>query len=640
MGSAIGGRMNIDRKVGRHHLAFYRGWLQGLDLGDMGDRYLETGIDRRRAKSTLAWIRDVVQQAALRHGKHGMARLLRLRIRVAVSDGQEAGAKKLPTLAQFKEEFDPDEFYTEKELVQAYTEQYPQSVDSKARQRSNVIERQLKALSWVEGLLATNPVPDDLVSAWFDQKISTRLALAGIPNLRGLMDSIRGRGYRWWVFVPKLGEKGANRIIRWLQSYEDSLGVIQQHLSVPIRHTPVATLIASRQIQTAVAPMESFLTPSDLDGSQRANRPQRPAIIDASNDMQAIRSWLNMKSGSPHTQAAYRKETERLLLWAVMERGRALSDISADDCAGYRDWLSILGRTDIAQWPFRLPQEHWIGGYGSAIGRHKQSWRPFTVALSAKSVKYALGILSGFFSWLVQVQYLAFNPWLAVPTKLSADKKNAPDIEMTRAFTMGQWAHLLKHIDSLPLNSKTHQTFFALQLAYSTGMRRAELADATTGRLYSMPLQDNLGVRWMLKVLGKGGKWRAIPMPVQIMDRLSGYLLSRGLNPDPEANPPDTPLIARQVGGTSLTESMIYKVFRALFADVAQKLENEDKSKEAAVFRKASTHWLRHTRGSHLGASGMPVMMIQKLLGHSSVATTSIYTRTDDEQLWTELSKL
>jgi len=70
--------VKLKRKVGRHHLAFYRGWLHGIDLKELGDRYLETGIDLRLAKSTLKWIKEEIQKAALRHGKHGTARLLRL----------------------------------------------------------------------------------------------------------------------------------------------------------------------------------------------------------------------------------------------------------------------------------------------------------------------------------------------------------------------------------------------------------------------------------------------------------------------------------------------------------------------------------------------------------------------------------
>jgi hypothetical protein len=43
--------------LGRHHLAFLRGTLDGLPLGQLGDLYLETGSDVRQAKRTLIWIR-------------------------------------------------------------------------------------------------------------------------------------------------------------------------------------------------------------------------------------------------------------------------------------------------------------------------------------------------------------------------------------------------------------------------------------------------------------------------------------------------------------------------------------------------------------------------------------------------------
>lgn len=626
-----------DRKVGIHHMAFYRGWLQGLNMGDLGDRYLETGIDLRRARTTLAWIKDVIQQAALRHGKHGMARLLRLRIMVAVS-GDPAGNATLPTLAQFREEFDPDWFYTEKELIRAYTEQYPQSANNKARQQQNLIERQLKALSWISELLATKPVPADLVSAWFDPKVSGRLMIGGIPNLRGLLDRIGERGYRWWVTVPGLGEKGSQRIVRWLQTYEDSIGIIPQHLAIPSRKNSLAVLSTMRQARTGIVPLESFLAPVEIDGSRGSNRHQGAPRIDAQNDIQAIRSWLNVKSASKSTQAAYRKEAERLLLWAAMEKGKALSDLSVDDCAAYRDWLSAIGRVDSSQWPFNVPQDHWIKKHGADSGRHDHRWRPFTRSLSAKSVKQAILILSGLYGWLVQVQYLSFNPWAAVPVTLAQDRDNAPDLELTRALTRGQWDYLVNYLEGLPKSPKTRQLGFALQLAYTTGMRRSELVDASTGRLYSMPLSDRIGSRWMLKVLGKGGKWRSVPMPDSLIESLGNYLESRGFDRDPATNPPDTPLIARQDGKMPLTDSMLYKALRGLFAEVAQQLENNGKANEAKTFRKASTHWLRHTRGSHLGSAGMPATMIQKLLGHASVATTSIYTKTDDEELWIKIS--
>ena len=63
----------------------------------------------------------------------------------------------------------------------------------------------------------------------------------------------------------------------------------------------------------------------------------------------------------------------------------------------------------------------------------------------------------------------------------------------------------------------------------------------------------------------------------------------------------------------------------------------------AAEFKQHGTmlrglHPFGHSCGSHLGSSGVPVNLIQKLLGHASVATTSIYTESDEERLWLEVA--
>ncbi len=177
---------------------------------------------------------------------------------------------------------------------------------------------------------------------------------------------------------------------------------------------------------------------------------------------------------------------------------------------------------------------------------------------------------------------------------------------------------------------------FVLPFAYATGLRLTELVDARLGRLYSVPLKQELGVRWMLKVLGKGGKWRAVPMPGMVMDALRDYLTWRGLNADPLDNPIDIPLIARlrlaQDAGV-IDPTTLYKALKGFFGNAAAELAAQGHDDDAKKMAQASTHWLRHTRGAH-SAETMPVNMIQRLLGHASVATTSIYTSTDDETLF------
>lgn len=624
----------VERKVGRHHLALYRGWLQGLDLKALADRYLETGLDLRLAKATLVWLQDTLSQAALRHGHRGEARLLRLHL----APGQHAKALTCPSLDDFRADHDPGGFYREEELIALYLDAFPEARDKRGRQRQRLIDRQLAALVWIERLLVTDPVPADPVSAWFDQPVADRLILAGIPTVGALLERIRRRGYRWWVTVPKLGEKGANRIVAWLRGYESSLGALPGHALAPLRTQPVPALIRERNRETAIVPMEAFAVPEALAGATGSNRHPSHPRIQAVNDLQAIQSWLATKSGSSNTERAYRKESERLLLWAVIERRKALSDLIVDDCAAYRDWLSALGRGSPEHWPFRVPESDWIGKRNTP--RFSPAWRPFDGPLSAASVRQALTIVSGLFEWLMRVQYCAFNPWDAVGKNLAPQEDAPADIELTRVFSQAQWRYLTHHVDLLPRDAHSHRLRFVLPFAYATGLRVSELVDAKIGRLYTMPLRDSLGVRWMLKVRGKGGKWRAVPILEGVLIALGEYLTHRGLAPDPLANPPEAPLIARLDGNEPVSPSSLYKALRALFQGAADALRAEGRMQEAKDFDRATVHWLRHTRGNHLGLAGVPPNLIQKLLGHASLATTSIYTESDEERVWQELADL
>ncbi|MFH1870792.1 MAG: tyrosine-type recombinase/integrase [Pseudomonadota bacterium] len=623
---------DLDRKLGRHHLAFYRGWLQGLALKTLADRYLETGLDLRLARSTLTWIQDTIRQAALRHGRHGEARLLRL----PLSRSQPDVPVEIPALEDFQADRDPSGFYNEDELIRLFLEAYPQAADKKSRQRQKLIGRQIAALVWVEQLLATDPVPGDLVSAWFDGAVADRLILADIPTIDALMDRIRRKGYRWWMTVPRLGEKGAARVVQWLRGYELALGSLPDHALSPLRSLSVPVRLGQRPPQTAIVPIEVFAVPENVDGTSGSNRWTGRPRIEAENDLQAIHAWLATKSGNRNTQRAYRKEAERMLLWAIIERAKALSDLSVDDCTGYRDWLSMLGRSQPDQWAFNLPQTEWIAPRNTP--RFSADWRPFDGALSASSVKHAITILGSLFEWLVRVQYCAFNPWDAVGKTLVVQQEAPENIELTRVFSAGQWQFLMNHLHGMVQTDHTERLRFALPFAHATGLRLSELVDAKTGRLYTMPLRDGTGVRWMLKVFGKGGKWRAVPVPDRIIALLRAFLERRGLDSDPLASPPDTSLIPRAGSNEAISPSGLYKAIRGLFQEAAHALHASGKAHDARAFERASVHWLRHSCGSHLGSSGVPVNLIQKLLGHASVATTSIYTESDEERLWLEVA--
>jgi site-specific recombinase XerD len=167
-----------------------------------------------------------------------------------------------------------------------------------------------------------------------------------------------------------------------------------------------------------------------------------------------------------------------------------------------------------------------------------------------------------------------------------------------------------------------------------TGLRLSELVDAKIGRLYSRPRKDGLGVRWMLKVLGKGQKWRAIPLPTAIIAALKEYLVSRGLPENFSEIPPDCPIIGNlKAPLEAARQSTLYKSIKQFFSAAAHHLERTGHSEDSRLILNASTHWLRHTCGSHL-AQTLPINMVQQLLGHASLSTTTIYTSTDEEALY------
>ena len=83
-------------------------------------------------------------------------------------------------------------------------------------------------------------------------------------------------------------------------------------------------------------PLEQFLLPEGLDGFQGVNRSASPTFIPATDDYQAIGNWLARLEPASHTYRSYRREAERLLLWAILAKHKALSSLDMVDMCEYR----------------------------------------------------------------------------------------------------------------------------------------------------------------------------------------------------------------------------------------------------------------------------------------------------------------
>ena len=88
-------------------------------------------------------------------------------------------------------------------------------------------------------------------------------------------------------------------------------------------------------------PIERVAVSQTLDGAAGSNRGSHDRKqIAATNDLEAIRAWLNQYPEGGNTWRAYRKEAERFLGWAALVCKKPVSSLGPDDCARYRDFLT------------------------------------------------------------------------------------------------------------------------------------------------------------------------------------------------------------------------------------------------------------------------------------------------------------
>jgi site-specific recombinase XerD len=590
--------------------------------------YLDSTSDVRAARSTLIWVRDTLAVVARKNGRPNAARL----IQINVSSSQPSAVA--PSLDEFRNKTDPSGVYRENELVALYTETYPQLLDRRIRRNARLRERQIEAVNWLEKLATVPPNVQDPLSVWLPDNIASRIEKAGLATITDLYLLIQRRGARWWTTCPGVGIKSAERVVDWLGRNADLLGIhISSAMQLSARNIGVDVRKQLPKL-TAVVAIEHFVIPALLNGTSGTNRANGGRDHSgASNDLEAIQVWL-ARCANDGTRREYRKQAERLLLWSVFEKSKAFSSLTANDCVEYRNFLAQPS-----------PAHRWIGKRHTP--RWSPDWRPFEGALSPKSISVALNVLNAMCVWLCDVRYLDRNPFKAMPQQQQSTERleilDIPD-SRAKAFTNPQWELLQIYLRHQPNDESGFRLRFIVTFAYWTGLRVHELADAGIGRLYTRPLSNGSGTQQGLIVKGKGSKVRIVPMPSIVWESMIEYFVSRDLTNDLLTLAPATRLIERLdlKDGTpqGLSASMIYHLLRRAFQAIAVRLETQGLHVDARAFKNATPHWLRHTFGTHRLHDGLHLNQIQRVLGHSSIATTGQYTNADDEALFIDIQTL
>ena len=641
-----------------------RGLVQGLPLREMWERYLQVegnSSDLRIVRSTIAWIRDAFAAAARREARFGMARLVLIDVSQLPADKQA-----LPSLGEFAESRGLEDF-SEAEQIEAFVAEFGGARQRQSR-RVRLVERQLEALCWLEGLVAQPPGPGDSVCAWLNPSIALRLEGAGIFTLAQLIERVNGLGQGWAASIAGIGKAKGERVLDWLRSNEEAIGMsVGRHVQrrrTDLSRQELAGVVAPA---TDIRPLEKLVVPIELDGTRGAfRRPQTHCLIDASNDYAALVTWLQSKAGltpeqlaaakgrrrgsdkgveepsewlsfPSHTQRAYRKEAERFLLWAIVERRKPLSSMTTEDCIAYRDF--IADPQPRTRWCAPRNRERW-----------SPLWRPFEKPLDTTSQRFAVTVLKNLYAYWADKNYVMGNPW----TGVTIPRSSTPRINTGRSLSMAQWRFVLEKAEQLPETSTGLRLRFALSMLYATGLRLSEAVAARVGDLewveYPPDEDDQDHVEgWLLTVVGKGGRLRQVPVPLAVISELSSYMESRGLDPDlevpsnagaflfgkavdiaklaPSLQPADG--IDARIG---ISTNTLYDQLKRFFENCASVLGAQGDAKGATRLAKASTHWLRHTHASHSIARGTRVEIEQQILGHASLATTTVYVTTEGKR--------
>ena len=222
-------------------------------------------------------------------------------------------------------------------------------------------------------------------------------------------------------------------------------------------------------------------------------------------------------------------------------------------------------------------------------------------SLQAKSVNRKISAVRAFYRYKLKIKELSTNPTLSI---------HAPKIpkKLPQYVDAKDMEHLFSDVpfeDSFEgLRDRT-----ILELFYATGMRLSELLNIKTQDIH---LQDNT-----IKVLGKRNKERLVPFGNKLSELLTIYLgyLEKKFVEGTKNN-----YIFVTANGEQLYPKAVYRIVRK-YLDMVTTID------------KRSPHVIRHTFATHMLNNGADLNAIKTILGHSSLASTQVYTHNSIEQL-------
>ena len=285
------------------------------------------------------------------------------------------------------------------------------------------------------------------------------------------------------------------------------------------------------------------------------------------------------------------RQIDSYLRHLTVERGMSKNTLAAyrRDLARYEQFLTERGIDSVD-----AISELTVNDFGIAL---TAKW-----GLAATSVARVLSGVRGFHRYLM-IEGVTAND------NAARVKPPKPPRRLPKAITVAQIEALLQSSgpeatdeDAMALDPIKVRDRAILELLYATGARVSEVVSLDV---------DDLVDQTMVRLFGKGSKERIVPVGSYAQRAVEAYLVR--VRPVLAKLGKGTPAVFLNQRGSRLSRQSVWQII-------------SDAASAAKLGAEVSPHTLRHSFATHLLEGGADVRVVQELLGHSSVATTQIYT--------------
>ena len=267
----------------------------------------------------------------------------------------------------------------------------------------------------------------------------------------------------------------------------------------------------------------------------------------------------------------------------------------------YSQHTAVAYQKDIEMFELFLARESSKSKVSDANYSQIRSWIVELVStnITNRTINRKVSSLNSYYKFLLKIQSIELNP-LTKHKALKVSKK------LQIPFSEKEITSVLNSIETDSFEGLRDKLI--VELFYSTGMRRIELVNLQLSHVDSSQGQ--------VKVLGKRNKERFIPLLSTVLKTYQAYLIERSSLKEVQ----DSKALLLTRKGLKIYEKLVYRVITNYFDVISSKV-------------KKSPHILRHSFATHLLNNGADLNSVKELLGHSSLASTQVYTHSSVAEL-------